>query len=182
MSGRRTNSTRPAARVGAGLAAAALVSLALPVTTGTAAPATPSAASAATGSLVRAADPEFAGYAATTTATPVRVEIFEPTIPIPASPQAELNLGYSIVKADSSTSRGRASYFWPGDAVGEGFKTIVENLGLPPELAGPIAEQGYPVQVNSNHPAGPESESSEDFPGSISRTSASAEKTTALAG
>ena len=130
----------------------------------------------------RAADPEFAGYAATTTATPVRVEIFEPTIPIPASPQAELNLGYSIVKADSSTSRGRASYFWPGDAVGEGFKTIVENLGLPPELAGPIAEQGYPVQVNSNHPAGPESESSEDFPGSISRTSASAEKTTALAG
>ncbi|WP_317695275.1 hypothetical protein, partial [Aeromicrobium sp. REDSEA-S32_B7] len=45
-----------------------------------------------------------------------------------------------------------------------------------------MAEQGYPVQVNSNHPAGPESESSEDFPGSISRTSASAEKTTALAG
>ena len=53
MSGRRTNSTRPAARVGAGLAAAALVSLALPVTTGTAAPATPSAASAATGSRFR---------------------------------------------------------------------------------------------------------------------------------
>lgn len=182
MSGRRTTSTRPAVRIGAGLAAAALVSLALPVTTGTAAPAAPSTASAATGSLLRAADPEFAGYAATTTATPVRVEIYEPTIPIPASPQAELNLGYSIVKADSSTSRGRASYFWPGDAVGEGFKTIVENLGLPPELAGPIAEQGYPVQVNSNHPAGPASESSEDFPGSISRTSASAEKTTALAG
>jgi|LULE01.1.fsa_nt_gb hypothetical protein len=182
MSGRRTTSTRPAARLGAGLAAAALVSLALPVTTGTAAPAAPSAVSAATGSPLRAADPEFAGYAATTTATPVRVEIYEPTIPIPASPQAELNLGYSNVKADSSTSRGRASYFWPGDAVGQGFKTIIENLGLPPELAGPIAEQGYPVQVNSNHPAGPESESSEDFPGSISRTSASAEKTTALAG
>ena len=178
MSGRRTTSTRPAVRIGAGLAAAALVSLALPVTTGSAAPAAPSAAAP----TVRAADPEFAGYAATTTATPVRVEIYEPTIPIPASPQAELNLGYSIVKADSSTSRGRASYFWPGDAVGEGFKTIVENLGLPPELAGPIAEQGYPVQVNSNHPAGPASESSEDFPGSISRTSASAEKTTALAG
>ncbi|MEE3126246.1 MAG: hypothetical protein VX494_03455 [Actinomycetota bacterium] len=178
MSGRRTTSTRPAVRIGAGLAAAAMVSLALPVTTGSAAPAAPSAAAP----TVRTADPEFAGYAATTTATPVRVEIYEPTIPIPASPQAELNLGYSIVKADSSTSRGRASYFWPGDAVGEGFKTIVENLGLPPELAGPIAEQGYPVQVNSNHPAGPASESSEDFPGSISRTSASAEKTTALAG
>lgn len=179
MSGRHSTLRR----TGAGLAAAAMVSFALPVTIGTAAPAAPSAAApASVGSVVRAADPEFAGYAATTMATPVRVEIFEPTIPIPASPQAELNLGYSIVKADSSTSRGRASYFWPGDAVGEGFKTIVENLGLPPELAGPIAEQGYPVQVNSNHPAGPESESSEDFPGSISRTSASAEKTTALAG
>ena len=186
MSGRRTSTTRPAVRLGAGLAAAALVSLALPVTTGSAAPAAgPVAAgsvSTAVAGAVRAADPEFAGYAATTTATPVRVEIFEPTIPIPASPQAEFNLGYSIVKADSSTSRGRASYFWPGDAVGEGFKTIVENLGLPPELAGPIAAQGYPVQVNSNHPAGPASESSEDLPGSIQRTSASAEKTTAMAG
>ena len=120
MSGRRTSTTRPALRLGAGLAAAALVSLALPVTTGSAAPAAAPAAAAPVSTdvagAVRAADPEFAGYAATTSATPVRIEIYEPTIPIPASPQAELNLGYSVVKADSSTSRGRASFFWPGDA------------------------------------------------------------------
>jgi len=182
MSGSRTVIRRSRARrLGAGLAASAVVSLALPLAGGaTAAPAPSSAPVAA--AAVRAADPEFAGYASTTTATPVRVEIFEPTIPIPAKPEAEFNIGFSSVVADSSTTRGRASLLWPGPAVGEGFKTIVENLGLPPELAGPIAEQGYPVQVNSNHPAGPASESDEQFPGSIQRTSASAEKTTAAAG
>lgn len=183
MSGRRTPVLRRsrARRLGAGLAASAVVSLALPLAGGaTAAPASTSAPVAA--ASVRAADPEFAGYASTTTATPVRLEIFEPTIPIPAKPEAEFNIGYSAVVADSSTTRGRASLLWPGAAVGEGFKTIVENLGLPPEVSGPLGEQGYPVQVNSNHPAGPASQSDEQFPGSIQRTSASAEKTTAAAG
>jgi len=182
MSGRRTVLRRSRARrLGAGLAASAVVSLALPLAGGATAAPAPSSAPV-TAASVRAADPEFAGYAATTTSTPVRLEIFEPTIPIPAKPEAELNIGFSSVVADSSTTRGRASLLWPGPAVGEGFKTIVENLGLPPELAGPIAEQGYPVQVNSNHPAGPASQSDEQFPGSIQRTSASAEKTTAAAG
>ena len=183
MSGRRIRSTRSSARrLGAGLAAAAVVSLALPVGGGaTAAPAPTGATSM--GSVVRTAgDPEFAGFAATALATPVRIEIYEPTIPLPASPQGELNFGYAVVKADSSTSRGKASYLWPGDAVGEGFKTIVENLGLPAEISGPLGEQGYPVQVNSAFPAGPEQESDEQVPGSIQRTSASAEKTTALSG
>ena len=44
-----------------------------------------------------------------TTATPVYVEIYEPTIPIPATPQVELQFGYTKVVADSSSSRGRAS-------------------------------------------------------------------------
>lgn len=184
MSGRRTHST--ARRLGAGLAAAAVVSLALPVTLGGAgASAAPSAPTGA--STVRTAgDPEFAGYAATAISTPVRIEVYEPTIPLPASPQGELNFGYAVVKADSSTSRGKASYLWPGDAVGEGFKTIAEQVltpfGFPPEVTDPIYEAGYPIQVNSNHPAGPPSESDEQVPGSIQRTSASAEKTTALSG
>lgn len=150
------------------LAATALVGTSLPLASG---PAT-----AAEG------DPPFAGYSSTTTSTPVRIEIYEPTIPIPASPQAELNLGYSVVKADSSTSRGRAAFIWPGDAVGEGFKTIVENLGLPPEISAPLAENGYPVQVNSNHPAGPEREADEPFPGVVNRTRATEDKTFAEVG
>lgn len=182
MSGRRTHST--ARRLGAGLAAAAVVSLALPM--GGGASAAPVGASQV-GSVVRAAgDPEFAGFAATALATPVRLEVYEQTIPLPATPQGELNFGYAVVKADSSTSRGKASYLWPGDAVGEGFKTIAEAVltpfGFPPEVTDPIYESGYPIQVNSNHPAGPPSESDEQVPGSIQRTSASAEKTTALSG
>ena len=184
MSGRRTTTTSSrgtARRMGAGLAAAAIVSLAQPVAGGaTAAPATTSAPAAS----VRAADPEFAGYAATTRSTPVRIEIFEPTIPIPAKPEVEVNIGYTTITADSSTSRGRASLLWPGDAVGEGFKTIVEAVfsEASPELAAALAGDGYPIQVNSAHPAGPASESNEPFPGTIQRTSASAERTTAVSG
>lgn len=170
-----SSSRRPGAaarRVLLSLAATALVGAGLPL------------ASAPAGAVVGAAegDPPFAGYAATTTATPVRIEIYEPTIPIPATPQAELNLGYSVVKADSSTSRGRASFMWPGDAVGEGFKTILENLGLPPELVAPLAEGGYPVQVNSNHPTGPERQADEPFPGVVNRTRATESKTFAEVG
>lgn len=117
------------------------------------------------------------GYSALTVATPVYVEIYEPTIPIPATPQAEFQFGYTKVVGDSSSSRGRASFLWPGDAVGEGLKTIVENLGLPPEISGPIAEQGYPVQVNSGFPSGPETEADEPIPGTVMRTGA-AETTT----
>ncbi|GHJ58786.1 hypothetical protein NOK12_13040 [Nocardioides sp. OK12] len=157
-------------RVLLSLAATALVGTALPLA------AAPGPAGAAEG------DPAFAGYVSTTSATPVRIEIYESTIPIPASPQAELNMGYSTVKADSSTSRGRASFMWPGDAVGEGFKTIVENFGLPPELAGPIGENGYPFQVNSVHPAGPPREADEPFPGVINRTGASEGRTFAEVG
>lgn len=128
-----------------------------------------------------AADGDF-GYSGLAVSTPVFVEIYEPTIPIPATPQAEFQMGYTKVVADSTSSRGRASYFWPGDAVGEGLKTIVENLGLPPEIAGPIAEQGYPVQVNSGFPSGPEKESDEPIPGSVMRTTATENATFAQAG
>ena len=114
----------------------------------------------------------FTGFSASTTASPIKVEIFEPTIPVPASPQLEFDLGYSKVLADSSSSRGRASYLWPGDAVGEGAKTILEQLGLPEAIIGPIADQGYPVQVNSGYPSGDEFAAQEPIPGSIMRTRA----------
>ena len=95
---------------------------------------------------------------------PVKIEIYEPTIPIPATPQLELDLGYTKVEADSGSSPGRASFLWPGDAVGEGLKTFVEQLGLPPELG----ENGYPVQVNSH--TGPpvrREQADEPFPGTV---------------
>ena len=95
----------------------------------------------------------------------MKLEIYEPLIPFPATPQLELELAFSEVEADSAQSRGRSSFLWPGAPIGEGFKTIVEQFGLPPTLG----EDGYPVQVNSLYPIGPDFESDEPFPGMVQR-------------
>ena len=147
--------------------AAGLTALVLPVGAGTPA--------------VAAEGTDF-GYSSLTVATPVYVEIYEPTIPIPATPQADFQFGYTKVVADSSSSRGRASFLWPGDAVGEGAKTILENLGLPAEISGPIAAQGYPVQVNSGYPSGEAGEAQEPIPGAVMRTGATEKATYAQTG
>ena len=112
------------------------------------------------------ATPSFSGYSSTGVSTPVKVEFYEPTIPVPTSPQAELNFGYTKIKANSSTTKGRASFLWPGDAVGEGLKTFVEQLGLPSQLG----ENGYPVQVNSQYPGDTPKEKQEPFPGTSMTT------------
>ncbi|MGZ4449572.1 MAG: choice-of-anchor P family protein [Nocardioides sp.] len=157
-----------ARRAGRSLAVLAVVGLALPL--GGTAPAH------------AAADPAYSGYSTVAQASPVKIEVYEPTIPIPANPQGEVELGYSHVEADTGSAQGRASYLWPGDAVGEGFKTIVENLGLPDQVSGPLAAQGYPVQVNSTYPSDQQSQADEPFPGMVMRTSASEGRTTAQTG
>jgi hypothetical protein len=108
----------------------------------------------------------FSGYSSTGVATPVKIELFEPTIPIPTNPQLELDLGYTRVKADSTTTRARASFLWPGDGVGEGAKTFFEQLGLP---TAPV-EDGYPVQVNSQYPSETIEDEQSPFPGTSMRT------------
>lgn len=120
----------------------------------------------------------FSGYSSSGWAAPIKIEFYEPMIPIPNEPQFELELGYTTVEGSSGTSRGRGSWLWPGDPVGEGAKTFLEGLGLPPQLG----EKGYPVQVNSVFPTGPEKQSDEPLPGTIMRTSASAEHTFAQVG
>ncbi|WP_323791458.1 choice-of-anchor P family protein [Nocardioides sp.] len=157
-------------RVSLPLAAAAVIGAMLPFGVSPVEAASPTERVAP--QLKQAADPGYAGYASTASGSPIRVEIYEPTIPIPASPQAELNYGYSAIVADSTSARSRASYLWPGDSVGEGFKTIVENLGFPEEISGPLGEQGYAVQVNAVFPGGPESETDEPFPGTVQRATA----------
>lgn len=159
--------------------AAGLVAAVLPLgaTTATAVP-----ASAGLSGGVSAKEGVDFGFATEGWASPLQLEIFEPTIPLPASPQAELEFGYSKVEADSGGGKGRASFLWPGDPAGEGAKTVIENLGLPPQLSGPLAAQGYPIQVNSDHPSGPESEANEPFPGTVMRTRAVEGKVTAATG
>lgn len=118
------------------------------------------------------------GYSSVVSASPVKMEFYEPTIPIPANPQFELEMGYTKVEADSGSSLGRASWLWPGDPIGEGAKTFGEQLHLPPQLF----ENGYPVQVNSGQPSGEPQQADEPFPGTVMRTSASDTKTIAQAG
>ncbi len=120
----------------------------------------------------------FSGYVASGWAAPVKIEIFEPSIPIPADPQLEIELGYTVVKADSGSGKGRGSWMWPGDPIGEGLKTIVEQMGLPAQLG----ENGYPVQVNSDYPSGEASASDEPMPGMVMRTGADETQTWAEVG
>ncbi|ABL83511.1 MULTISPECIES: hypothetical protein [unclassified Nocardioides] len=158
-------------RLAAPISAAALAGVVLPMS-----------ASAPAAGQDDTAKPAFSGFSSSAWAAPVKVEIYEPTIPIPANPQMELEMGYSKVEADSGSSLGRASWLWPGDSIGEGAKTVIENLGLPEQLSGPLAAQGYPVQVNASQPSGEAKASDEPFPGTVMRTSAGAKTTVAQVG
>lgn len=123
-------------------------------------------------------EPGYTGFTSTATASVVRLDVYEPSIPVPASPELELHFGYTKAFADSSTGKGRASWMWPGDPVGEGLKTIVEQMGLPPQLG----ERGYPVQVNSAYPTGQETHADEPAPGSVMRTASTEDRVIAKTG
>ncbi len=141
------------------LVAGGLLASMMPLTTGAASPAAGVATAA-----------EYGGFTATSWSSPVRIEVFEPSLPIPVDAgkaQLEFFMGYSKVLADSSTSSGRSSLFWPGDPVGEGLKTFAEQLGLP---STPLTENGYPVQVNSQFPGDQTTQVDNKIPGSIQQT------------
>ncbi|KRA38060.1 MULTISPECIES: hypothetical protein [unclassified Nocardioides] len=141
------------------LVAGGVLASMMPLTTG--------AVSPAAGATVVA---EYGGFTAGAWSSPVRIEVFEPSIPIPVDAgiaQVEFDMGYSSVQADSSSSSGRSSLFWPGDPVGEGLKTFAEQLGLP---STPLTANGYPVQVNSQYPGDQTTQTDNKIPGSIQQT------------
>ncbi|MFL6158878.1 MAG: hypothetical protein ACJ72D_22545 [Marmoricola sp.] len=133
--------------------------------------------SAATLSPAHAAD--FSGFTTHAQATPLRIEIYEPAIPIPASPQAEFNFSYTKVDGSSGPiGTARASALWPGDGVGEGLKTFGEQLGLP----GALTDNGYPVQINAQSPGDTASATQEFFPGNTGKVSTTDKKSVAKGG
>ena len=72
----------------------------------------------------------------------MHIELFEPTIPIPATPQGDLSFGYSKSSLDAGpAARATASWLWPGDTLGDGLDQVTGSPG-----------QTYPVQVNSRYP------------------------------
>lgn len=125
---------------------------------------------ATTSAIAAEGEASYGGFTAGATSTPIRIEIFEPSIPIPVDAgiaQLEFNLGYSKVRADTGQSVGRSSFFWPGDPVGEGLKTFAEQLGLPPS---PLTDNGYPAQVNSQFPGDQTTQKDNQIPGSVQQT------------
>jgi hypothetical protein len=85
------------------------------------------------------------GYTAVATATVIHLEVFEPVIPIPATPEGDFSIGYTASTVDSGpSSRALASYLWPGPVIGDGFEQLTGKPG-----------SVYPVQVDSRYPATP---------------------------
>jgi hypothetical protein len=86
---------------------------------------------------------DLGGYTGTATAAVVHIELFEPTIPVPTTPQGDMSYTYSNTTLDTGPStRALASWLWPGAALGDGLDAVTGN---------PQAK--YPVQVNSRYPA-----------------------------
>jgi hypothetical protein len=125
------------------------------------------------------AEPDFSGFTTQATATPLRIEVYEPAIPIPADPQAELDFSYTRVDGTSGpTGTARASALWPGDSIGEGFKTFGQQLGLPEALYA----NGYPEQVNAQSGTDVTQAAQEPLPGMVTRVNATDHKSIAKAG
>ncbi len=116
----------------------------------------------------------YGGFSTMATAAPIKLEIFEPVIPIPTEPQGEFDISYTRVLGSSGpATAARASALWPGAAVGEGFKTFGDQLGLPPDLTA----GGYPVQANAGYPGDTTEQRQEFFPGMIGRVTAGDKRT-----
>lgn len=89
------------------------------------------------------AEPGLGAYSALAEAAIVRIGLYEQAIPIPAEPQVDIGIGFARANtANGPSSRGLASYLWPGDAVGDGLGVLMGNESL-----------AYPVKTSASYPA-----------------------------
>lgn len=89
------------------------------------------------------ADAALGGYSASAEAAVIRIGLYEPAVPIPAEPQVDASIGFArATTANGPSSRGVASYLWPGDAVGDGLGVLLGDEAL-----------DYPLKTTSSFPA-----------------------------
>ena len=82
-----------------------------------------------------AADRSLGGYTSAVSAAPLTIRIYEPVIPLPASPQAEADISFTRVDdLDRSLGLATASTFWPGAGVGR--RLCDDRAGARPRRAG----------------------------------------------
>ena len=89
------------------------------------------------------ADGGLGGYTASAQAAVVHVEVYEPALPIPTTPQGDATVGFSRALVDTGpSSQALASYLWPGDTLGDGLGLLTGNDAF-----------DYRVKTKSAYPA-----------------------------
>ena len=132
-------------RIAAAFSLALLLALMMPPVAGAAA-------------KVRTDPGKLPGYTATATGSPLSMLLYEEVIPVPVDPgepHGEGSLSYSRSKLETGpVSRGVASSFWPGAAVGDGFATLCDQVTNRPENPeGQECEEEYRVKADARWPA-----------------------------
>lgn len=97
---------------------------------------------------VRTDPGDVGGFRTASTAAPVAVQLFEPTIPVPTDPgqpQGEFALSHTATRLTAGpTARALASSVWPGPALGDGFNTVCQGCG-----------QQWPAKADARYPEEP---------------------------
>lgn len=91
---------------------------------------------------VRTEAPGLRGYSLSASASPVSIELYDKTVPIPVDPgepQFAISVSHTSATIDSGPlARALASSVWPGAGIGDGFSQVCE------------CDQTYPVKVEAN--------------------------------
>lgn len=114
----------------------------------------------------------LSGFDASLTASPIRIQIFDQGIPGPPDankPQLDMGIAYSHSEGSAGRLSSTASYFWPGDLIGNGLGQLIPNAS-------------YTVRADSSYPATestPATNKVQITDGNGMQTSADANSTTA---
>ena len=130
-----------------------------------------SSSSTSSGSGAATGANALGGYTLTATGSGVSVFYEQPNLPIPATPSAEADFGYSTAAFNAGpTGQSLASVFWPGQVAANGASQLNLLLGgyLQPYFGSntpTLPNPGpWPVEATAAFPQGPDSASNDNGP------------------